>query len=111
MNTSSISSFTQATSRSRLLVLFYFTIAGAYCLLFLFSVHAYLQDYPGWVYEGVVFHNKLVGGAALPYTFKTYPVPNSTITVLIAALSPLGFNAAAKLVIVAYIAVSSYLLF
>lgn len=57
-----------------------------------------LQDYPDWVYQGVLFA-KLVGGHAVAgYALKHYPVPNSLTTIGVGSLTLLfGWAAAAKI--------------
>jgi hypothetical protein len=65
----------------------YWPLVAAFCFLTLSSRYAWMLDYPNWVYQGHVAHAKLFAAAALPqYGWKTYPVPNSLITVEIALL-------------------------
>jgi hypothetical protein len=45
-----------------------------------------LSDHPDWVYQGYVF-SKMLRGAALPhYSIRPYPVPNSTLTLVLGLL-------------------------
>lgn len=46
-----------------------------------------LQDYPDWVYQGVLFAKLLAGHPVPGYVPKHYPVPNSLTTVGIGLLS------------------------
>ena len=56
-----------------------------------------LQDYPDWVYQGVLLAKVFTHHAAPGYVLKHYPVPNSLTTLGIAALSlALGWKLAAK---------------
>ncbi len=64
-----------------------------------------LQDYPDWVYQGVLFA-KLVTRHPVPgYALKHYPVPNSVTTVGVGLLSlVVGWQAAARLWLVLVLA-------
>jgi hypothetical protein len=85
------------------LTLVYYALAAAYAMVIFASDYVFLQDYPLWVYEGVVI-DKLTSGTTVPYLLKTYPIPNSFLSVGVAALTyPLGFQLAAKIIVVAYI--------
>src|SRR4051794_8720686 len=96
-------SWSMPKERMRGLTLVYYALAIAYAVMIFASDYVFLQDYPLWVYEGVVI-DKLVTCTAVPYLLKTYPVPNSFLSVAMAALAwPLGFQMAAKTIIVAYI--------
>lgn len=85
-------------------------IFGA-CFLCLFLAYASLiamgsqapamQDYPDWVYQGVLFAKAMGGHPAVGYALKAYPVPNTFTTLGVGLLVPLvGWASAAKLWIV-----------
>jgi len=82
----------------------YLAIVIIYCLLFLLQEFAHLQDYSQWIFSGVVLNAKMLGTSLPDYTLKTYPVPNSFLTVTIALLLFI-FDAfwASKLLVVFYI--------
>lgn len=57
-----------------------------------------LTDYANWTYQGVLFHNHLLGLPDAAHTLKLYPVPNSASTIGIGLLSLLlPYMIAAKL--------------
>ena len=64
-----------------------------------------LQDYPDWVYQGVLFAKLLTRHPVSDYMLKPYPVPNSLTTVGVGVLTLLvGWQVAAKLWLVLVLA-------
>jgi hypothetical protein len=88
----------------------YYLIVAFYGLAFLFRQYAHLQDYAQWVYSGVILNGKLLGLSLPAYSCRLYPVPNSSTTFLIAALSLIVKAAlAAKLLVVLYLVLFAWI--
>lgn len=70
----------------------------AYAIVILFSAHApLLQDYPDWVYQGVLFQHRISGHLDPGYVLNSFPVPNSLTTVALGMLNFVaGWSIAAK---------------
>jgi len=67
-------------------------------LLFAHTSAPSLTDYANWTYQGVLFHNHLIGLPDAAHWLKLYPVPNSASTIGIGLLSfLLPWMAAAKI--------------
>lgn len=81
---------------------YFYAIFLAYAIVILSSRHApLLQDYPDWVYQGVLFQHLISGHLDAGYVFHTFPVPNSLTTVALGMLNfLLGWVLAAKVWIV-----------
>ena len=84
------------TSLWRWLFLF---LMAAHALVVLAAPHPpILQDYPDWVYQGVLFARRLAHHPVPGYVLHHYPVPNTLTTVGIALLTlAVGWQLAAKL--------------
>jgi len=87
-------------------------LLSAYAVVFLMQKTIILADYPDWVYQGVILHEKLISASALPqYSLKAYPVPNSFVTLIVGALTTcIDPLATSKIVIVAYLSLFAIIL-
>lgn len=54
--------------------------------LFMHAAAPSLTDYANWTYQGVLFHNHLLGLPDVAHRLKLYPVPNSASTIGIGLL-------------------------
>jgi len=84
----------------------YFGTALLYCALIVLQDFVHLQDYAQWVYSGFILNAKWHGAALPAYIIKSYPVPNSFVTVFIAAVGMIGDVVfASRILIALYIVV------
>lgn len=90
--------------------MYFYAIFAAFSFVVLFVNHApLLQDYPDWVYQGVLFSHTLIGQSDSEYIFHTYPVPNSFSTVGLGLLDLLfGWQLAAKVWLVALFVLAAF---
>ena len=90
------------TCMTRLGKLYLYGIFASYALVILLVHHApLLQDYPDWVYQGVLFQHTLAGHTDPGYVLHHYPVPNSLTTVMLGLLNLLfGWQLTAKIWII-----------
>src|SRR4051812_42370083 len=81
----------------------YFGLLLILSIAFAYNSPILLQDLPDWVLQGQQLAARWMGGVSQPELhLKSFPVPNSMFTVMIALLgSVIGFQAAAKAIVIA----------
>lgn len=95
-----------AGSATHWIVLLLCCLYGSYAVTTLVVSHApALQDYPDWVYQGVLFAKTIAGHPVPLYGLKHYPIPNSLTIVAVGVLTAMvGWYWAAKLWVVLFFA-------
>ncbi len=95
MNTSA---FKAHPAKAHPAVLLFVGILALYGTAVSVAPHApMLQDYPDWVYQGLLLKKALTGHAVSGYVLRNYPVPNALTTVGVALLTlMMPWAAAAK---------------